>query len=106
MAVPQLSGRGLAYWSDGKEERILYVTQGYRLVALDDSIGSVTLAGAGPDYSSGGDLDEFGTFPDPATAHLVRLTASIARVLADLGLGTRPPPRPPIGQLELEVRCH
>src|SRR5205085_4424026 len=27
----QLSGRGLAYWSDGREERILYVTPGYRL---------------------------------------------------------------------------
>src|ERR1700733_497647 len=31
----QLSGRGLAYWTDGHEERILYVTIGYRLVALD-----------------------------------------------------------------------
>src|SRR5262245_50575864 len=31
----QLSGRGVAYWSDGREERILYVTTGYRLVALD-----------------------------------------------------------------------
>src|SRR5580692_4047081 len=32
-APRQLSGRGLAYWTDGKEERILYVTPGYRLVA-------------------------------------------------------------------------
>src|SRR5258708_36382473 len=30
-APRQLSGRGLAYWSDGKEQRILYVTPGYRL---------------------------------------------------------------------------
>jgi quinoprotein glucose dehydrogenase len=36
----QLSGRGLAYWSDGKEERILYVTPGYRLVALDARTGT------------------------------------------------------------------
>ena len=36
----QLSGRGLAYWSDGEEERILYVTPGYRLVALDARTGS------------------------------------------------------------------
>ena len=35
----QLSGRGLAYWTDGKEERILYVTPGYRLVALDAKTG-------------------------------------------------------------------
>ena len=35
----QLSGRGLAYWSDGREERILYVTPGYRLVALNAKTG-------------------------------------------------------------------
>jgi quinoprotein glucose dehydrogenase len=29
-APRQLSGRGLAYWSDGGEERILYVTPGYQ----------------------------------------------------------------------------
>ncbi len=40
-APRQLSGRGLAYWSDGKEERILYVTPGYRLVALDARTGQL-----------------------------------------------------------------
>jgi quinoprotein glucose dehydrogenase len=35
----KLSGRGLAYWTDGKEERILYVTTGYQLVALDAKTG-------------------------------------------------------------------
>ena len=43
-APRQLSGRGLAYWSDGKEERILYVTQGYRLLALDAKTGSPVAA--------------------------------------------------------------
>ncbi len=38
-APRQLSGRGLAYWTDGKEERILYVTPGYQMVALDAAIG-------------------------------------------------------------------
>src|SRR6266481_5277920 len=38
-APRQLSGRGLAYWTDGKEERILYVTPGYRLVCLDAKTG-------------------------------------------------------------------
>ncbi len=38
-APRQLSGRGLAYWTDGKEDRILYVTPGYRLVALDAATG-------------------------------------------------------------------
>ena len=36
----QLSGRGLAYWTDGKEERILYVTPGYRLIALNAKTGA------------------------------------------------------------------
>jgi quinoprotein glucose dehydrogenase len=38
-APRQYSGRGLAYWSDGKEQRILYVTPGYQLVALDALTG-------------------------------------------------------------------
>jgi quinoprotein glucose dehydrogenase len=38
-APRQLSGRGLAYWSDGKQERILYVTPGYRLIALNAKTG-------------------------------------------------------------------
>jgi quinoprotein glucose dehydrogenase len=40
-APRQLSGRGLSYWTDGRsEERILYVTPGYRLVALDAKTGN------------------------------------------------------------------
>src|SRR5262245_45963192 len=39
-APRQLSGRGLAYWSDGREERILYVPPGYRLLALDAKSGN------------------------------------------------------------------
>ena len=40
LAPRKLSGRGLAYWTDGKgDERILYVTIGYRLVALDAKTG-------------------------------------------------------------------
>ena len=38
-APRQLSGRGLAYWTDGTEERIVYVTPGYRLIALDARTG-------------------------------------------------------------------
>lgn len=36
----QLSGRGLSYWTDGREERIYYVTTGYQLVALDAKTGA------------------------------------------------------------------
>src|SRR5271156_3922317 len=41
-AARQLSGRGVAYWSDGKgDERIIYVTPGYRLAELDAKTGAL-----------------------------------------------------------------
>jgi len=39
-APRQLSGRGVSYWTDGKDERILYVTPGYRLISLDAKTGA------------------------------------------------------------------
>jgi glucose dehydrogenase len=40
MAPRVLSGRGLSYWTDGKgDERIIYVTIGYRLVQLNARTG-------------------------------------------------------------------
>jgi quinoprotein glucose dehydrogenase len=39
-APRQLSGRGLSYWTDGKgDDRVLYVTTGYRLVSLNAKTG-------------------------------------------------------------------
>src|SRR6058998_2468993 len=41
VAPRQLSGRGVAYWTDGKgDDRVLYVTTGYRLVALNAKTGT------------------------------------------------------------------
>lgn len=40
-APRQLSGRGLSYWTDGREKRIIYVTPGYRMIALDAMTGAV-----------------------------------------------------------------
>src|SRR6516165_4005739 len=38
----QLSGRGLSYWTDGHgDDRVLYVTTGYRLVALNAHTGAM-----------------------------------------------------------------
>jgi quinoprotein glucose dehydrogenase len=51
-APRQLSGRGLAYWSDGTEERILYVTPGYRLIALDAKTGALVSS-----FGKGGAVD-------------------------------------------------
>ena len=40
--------------------------------------GGIVLNGAGEAFCSGGDLNEFGTTPDPATAHIVRSLRSAA----------------------------
>ena len=44
---------------------------GLELAHLDPSVKEVVLRGEGATFSSGGDLDEFGTFADPASAHVV-----------------------------------
>src|SRR5271170_3245977 len=51
-APRQLSGRGVAYWTNGKEERILYVTPGYRLVALNAKTGQAV-----PGFGTAGAVD-------------------------------------------------
>jgi glucose dehydrogenase len=39
-APRQLSGRGVSYWTDGRgDERIIYITPGYRMIALDVKTG-------------------------------------------------------------------
>jgi quinoprotein glucose dehydrogenase len=40
-APRRLAGRGLAYWTDGREARVIYVTPGYRMWALDAKTGAV-----------------------------------------------------------------
>jgi glucose dehydrogenase len=53
IAPRQLSGRGVAYWTDGKsDERILYVTTGYRLIALNAKNGSMVQS-----FGEGGMVD-------------------------------------------------
>jgi quinoprotein glucose dehydrogenase len=69
-APRQLSGRGLAYWSDGKEERILYVTPGFRLICLDAKTG-VRI----PSFGDKGEVDlklndDQDIFPDLITGEI------------------------------------
>jgi quinoprotein glucose dehydrogenase len=53
IAPRQLSGRGVSYWTDGKgDERILYVTTGYRLIALNAKNGAMI-----PTFGEGGVVD-------------------------------------------------
>lgn len=51
---------------------------------IDPGIVEVLLDGNGPSFCSGGDLAEFGTFADPASAHLARTRHSPALALADI----------------------
>jgi enoyl-CoA hydratase/carnithine racemase len=53
-----------------------------RLALTDAEIERIELSGAGAAFCSGGDLDEFGTLPDPATAHAIRSTRSPALLLS------------------------
>ena len=48
---------------------------------LDTSVTRIVLSGNGPSFCSGGDLAEFGTFTDPASAHLARTRHSPALAL-------------------------
>ncbi len=53
VAPRQLSGRGLSYWTDGRgDDRILYVTTGYRLIALNAHTGAMI-----PAFGKGGMVD-------------------------------------------------
>ena len=59
----RLSGRGLAYWTDGTEERIVYVTTGYQMIALDAATGRPA-----PGFGNDGMVDlklEFDQVLDP-----------------------------------------
>jgi hypothetical protein len=58
------------------------LVEALRVAVCDPGVREVVLDGDGPAFCSGGDLDEFGTLPDPATAHAVRTTRSAARLLA------------------------
>jgi len=52
------------------------------VAALDPQVRSIKLRAAGPPFSIGGDLEEFGTTRDPATAHLIRSSTLPAVPLA------------------------
>ena len=58
------------------------LVEALELVAADASIAAVTVSGAGRCFSAGGDLTEFGSAPDAATAHAVRSTRSVPAMLA------------------------
>ena len=58
------------------------------LAAATPDVARVELRGEGKTFCAGGDLDEFGSRPDPASAHLVRLQRSVGRALSRLEKST------------------
>ena len=58
------------------------LSEAFQLVAMDDSIKRVVVSGAGPCFSSGGDLKEFGRCKDTADAHRIRQLKMPAQYLA------------------------
>ncbi len=57
------------------------LVEALQLAVTDSSVERVVLRGEGPSFCSGGDLYEFGSLPDPATAHGVRSTRNPGRLL-------------------------
>jgi enoyl-CoA hydratase/carnithine racemase len=57
---------------------------GLMVATVDASVESVVIDAAGANFCSGGDLDEFGTLDDPATAHLLRVDRSVGRAIHEL----------------------
>ena len=60
------------------------LVEGLTVAAADTSVTGVEVRGEGRAFCAGGDLNEFGSRSDPASAHLIRLDRSVARVLARL----------------------
>jgi enoyl-CoA hydratase len=60
------------------------LVEGLQLAQADASIEAVVLCGEGDSFCSGGDLDEFGSAPNPAEAHVVRTMRSPARLISML----------------------
>jgi quinoprotein glucose dehydrogenase len=60
-AAPRLNHRGVAYWTDGRgDERVLYITAGYQLIALNAKNGQPI-----PSFGSGGVVDLFDGLDQP-----------------------------------------
>ncbi len=60
------------------------LVEGLQLARVDESIKDVLLCGEGDSFCSGGDLDEFGSAPNPAQAHVIRTMQSPALMISAL----------------------
>jgi len=58
------------------------MVEALQLAIADESVSRIVLRGRGKCFSVGGDLSEFGTLPDPASAHVIRNLTMPGRFLA------------------------
>lgn len=58
------------------------LVEALQLVIADDSLSKATISGRGKCFSVGGDLTEFGSLPDPASAHAIRGATMPGRFVA------------------------
>lgn len=57
------------------------LAEALQIAIHDPSLEEVLITGVGSAFCSGGDLDEFGSMPDPATAHAIRSTRNAGRLI-------------------------
>ena len=58
--APRSVSRGVEYWSDGTQQRIIYITRGYRMISLDAKTGLPD-----PAFGSQGVVDLYEDFDQP-----------------------------------------
>ena len=77
--APRSVSRGVEYWTDGKQQRILLVTRGYQLISLDAKTGVPD-----PAFGKNGVVDLFDEFDQPRPAEGVISSTSPAVVVKDV----------------------
>src|SRR5687767_15698891 len=77
--APRSVSRGVEYWTDGKQARIILVTRGYQLVSLDAKTGLPD-----PAFGSKGVVDLYDDFDQPRPADGVISSTSPAVVVRNV----------------------
>lgn len=85
--APRLNHRGLGYWTDGKDARVLYITPGYQLIALDAKTGHMI-----PTFGVNGVVDLLEGLDQPRPKDGVMTSTSPPMIVKDVAvIGTAMP---------------